>query len=104
MLGSKPGFDLNRSAVYLSPYYMKKMGYAEFENVTVKEREFVSGGPMGPGENIKQPVSDITQVGESKITYVTSNVVNIKTRKIESVNEGPWSSISSVQYNINKPV
>lgn len=44
---------------------MKEKRYTEVENVTVKEREFVSGEPMGPGEKIKQPVSDITQVGKS---------------------------------------
>jgi|GEM_PF-2802549 len=84
--------------------FMKNQGYEMAERVNIKETEFVSGGAMGGEENITYTVTDLKQLGDSKITYTTSNHLNEKTNKRTVLNDqGKWNSIETTTYTLTKP-
>lgn len=95
-----------------SKSFMAQNGYSAVENVTVKEQEFVSGGRMDGNENIKTTISEISQIGKTKLTYVLPSLVNLKydVMEVSSGNNSKLSAFSSasssskINYSINKPI
>lgn len=96
---------LSLKAVYIEnpDLFMKNHGYAKAERVRIKEREFVSGGNFGGEERISQTVTDLKQVGESKITYTKPAKLNTKQIIDRNSAKSNWSSSKSVLYNLTKP-
>ncbi|RZJ72576.1 RHS repeat-associated core domain-containing protein [Flavobacterium sp.] len=81
--------------------FMDKQGYDKAENVTVQETEYKSGGRMGE-ENITHTVSDLKQIGQTKVTYTKDGTLNQKDILNKETSGGRLSSVSSVTYNVNK--
>jgi hypothetical protein len=94
---------LNRDFVILYEGDMKSMGYNKAEKVIIMEAEYVSGGRMGPGENISLTVPVLEQIGDSKITYVEPEKLNSKEVVKESAAKSNWSSSRSIIYKLIKP-
>ncbi|NMN37566.1 DUF6443 domain-containing protein [Pedobacter sp. SG918] len=106
MFGNKVGSDILDRNLYIvdnPKNFMEDRGYKVVENVTVKEREFVSGGAVG-GENFKTIISEINQLGSTKLTYVIPSLVDQKLDIRKSKESSVYSSIATMKYNINKPV
>jgi hypothetical protein len=82
--------------------FMKNQGYAKAENVTIKESEYTSGGPMGNEERISQTTGILKQIGDGKITYAKPSEFNSKTGR-ENKYEGQWSSSKNITYRLTKP-
>ena len=84
--------------------FMERNGFSAAEKVLIKEREITSGGRMTPGENITIKDYSLKQIGESELTYVKPDKINNKKYLEKTSSSGPYSSIESVTYEINKPV
>lgn len=67
---------------------------------------------MDGNENIKTTISEISQIGKTKLTYVLPSLVNLKYDVMEvlSGNNSKLSAFSSassskkINYSINKPI
>jgi RHS repeat-associated protein len=83
-------------------YFMDKYDFKPAEKVSIKEQRFSSGGRMGPGENISNVHYTLTQFGDAEKTYVKSSLLNVKQIISEIRDEGRYSSIEKVTYNMAK--
>jgi RHS repeat-associated protein len=86
-----------------SEAFMKGRGYAKAENVEIKETEYTTSGSFGAGERVSQSVTDLSQIGDSKITYVKPPELNKKIVETETHSMETYSSSKSILYNLTKP-
>lgn len=93
-----------KGAVFIEnpDYFMGKYDFKEAKKVTIKETEYISGGRMGNGENITNVHYTLTQFGEAEKTYVKSSQLNQRKIILKDRDEGRYSSIEKVTYNIAK--
>ncbi|OHT44971.1 DUF6443 domain-containing protein [Flavobacterium tructae] len=94
--------ELGASKVENPEIFMKKQGYEKAEKVNIKEREFVSGGAIGE-EKITSTITDMAQIGESKVTYAKPEQMNEKKVLAETSGQSSWSSARSTTYTLTKP-
>lgn len=83
-------------------YFMGKHDFVPAEKVSIKEERYSSGGRMGNGENITNVHYTLTQFGEAEKTYVKSSQLNQRKIILKDRDEGRYSSIEKVTYNIAK--
>lgn len=110
MLGNNvtyAGKNINdyKGAVFIEnpDYFMGKYDFVPAEKVTIKEVQYISGGRMGNGENIKHTYYTLTQLGDTEKTYVKSNLLNIRQNiRGPGKSKGSYSSINCVVYDIAK--
>lgn len=95
--------ELGASVVENPEIFMEKQGYEKSEKVNIKEREFVSGGAMGE-EKISSTITDMKQIGDSKVTYAKPEQMNEKKVLAETSGQSSWSSSRSTTYTLTKPV
>ncbi|WP_035669754.1 hypothetical protein [Flavobacterium sp. 83] len=64
--------DLGANVVENPEDFMENRGYEKAEKVTIKEREFVSGGAMGE-EKITPTNTDMKQIGDTKLRMLNQS-------------------------------
>jgi RHS repeat-associated protein len=94
--------ELGASRVENPEKFMESQGYEKAEKVNIKEREFVSGGAMGE-EKITSTITDMKQIGDSKVTYAKSEQMNDKKVLAETSGQSSWSSSRTTTYTLTKP-
>ncbi|MEI2673487.1 MAG: RHS repeat-associated core domain-containing protein [Chitinophagaceae bacterium] len=82
----------------------EQYGYYYAEEVIIEEKQFISSGPFDGGERITSKAGTLKQIGIGEKQLVTKDKLNDKEILEEEVNSSKWSQISTVRYNLSKPV
>ncbi len=93
-------FDLNNN---IDVKVFEKYGYYYAEEVIIKEKQYVSSGPMDGGERVTTTLGTIEQLGSVKKDLVKKDELNQKQIIEENVSSDKWSQISTTKYKLTKP-
>ena len=87
--------------VNYSENFMESYGYVKAERISVKEKEFESGGRMDGGENVKSLTYSIDEIGADRTyTWAKASALMIPTGVKLKTESGTYSKITTATYDM----